>query len=772
MSHPHIPPPDVIASLPPDGGPSFNRLIHSTSPYLLQHAANPVDWYPWGDEAFLKAKKEQKPVFLSVGYSSCHWCHVMAHESFEHPDVAEVLNRDFVPVKVDREERPDIDEIYMTATQLMTGRGGWPNSVWLLPDRRPWYAGTYFPREDRPGMAGFITLLNRLTSIWHERMEDVEQQATALSDAMTRNAQSSAGDGEATDRHELRAVTEQAVRSIGDQFDPRHGGFGSAPKFPPHAALRLHLHQWAQGRESQEVRIMVETTLNAMMHGGIHDHVGGGFHRYSVDETWLVPHFEKMLYDNAQLAWIYAEAARQFGHQAYAETARGICDWVLRDMTDKAGGFYSALDADSGGGEGLYYLWSYDEILTLLGPNKGRRFAQTYHILPEGNFHDEATGRKTGTNIPHRTDGSDDDIFDSQREWREILRKHRYQRASPERDDKILTAWNGLMIGGLAHTGKVLGEPSYIDAAVQAADMIRRTMLKDHVLYRVRRNGVTGPVPGYLEDYAAYAWGLVQIWKSTGVRSWLETARDMTDRLHDNFHDVVHGGYFQSSAMHESMLYRTREGFDQAMPSGNGLAAHLLLDLYEADVGDAHLGRAGSAVAAFAPIMRRVPGGSATLVHAAMRLPMVHGAQDPATPVSASARGPIAAELFVETETVRPGEQLPFRILASLDPGWRLRTEIDDAHRQGPDPQVTIKAPDVFRLSDLNLQAGSSGNTHTVEIRGAIHAAHHAPEEDHTVTLVVSLEACNTDQYCAPASSIPLALRIQVRTGGDGRQGY
>ncbi|MFC2076229.1 thioredoxin domain-containing protein [candidate division KSB1 bacterium] len=525
MSEKTLPSPEVISKLPPDGGPHYNRLIHERSPYLLQHAANPVDWHPWGDAAFEKARADNKPIFLSIGYSTCHWCHVMERESFENEQIAKILNENFIPIKVDREERPDIDEIYMKATQLVTGGGGWPNSLWLTPDGRPWFAGTYFPPQDAYGRPGFRTVLLSLAEYWETRPDDVETQAEQIREAMER--MSSVGDFSGTGKLSSLLI-ERSLESHRESFDSGWGGFGGAPKFPPHGSISLIFDQYQRTGDQSDLD-MALNTLKRMAAGGIHDHLGGGFHRYSTDARWLTPHFEKMLYDNAQLSRAYVDAYLISGDEDFRVAAVGTYDWVLREMTDSKGGFYSAIDADSEGEEGKFYVWGRDEVISILGEEEGDLFCSVYNVRTEGNFSDEATGNTPGTNIIHLEKPIDEiaadlgleqsDLRRRLAESRKKLLERRDQRVHPYTDDKVLTSWNGLMIGSLAYGGLELDEPRYTAAAGRATDFILAEMYRDGRLLRSFREGGAG-LNAYLDDYAFLIHGLLELYGEGGGGGW------------------------------------------------------------------------------------------------------------------------------------------------------------------------------------------------------------------------------------------------------------
>ncbi|HQR45593.1 MAG TPA: thioredoxin domain-containing protein, partial [Thermoanaerobaculia bacterium] len=435
-----------------------NRLIRETSPYLRQHAGNPVDWYPWGDEAFGKARREGKPVFLSIGYSSCHWCHVMERESFEDEEIARVLNDGFVAVKVDREERPDVDDVYMTAVQLTSGRGGWPLSAFLLPDGRPFFAGTYFPPDDRFGRPGFRTLLLRIGEAWRTRRTEVEETAGRLAEAIAGSQDLAPARGPAPPPELTPALLTAALAAA---FDRRRGGFGGAPKFPPHLALEWLLRRGLEG--DAEALGMAVRTFEAMAHGGIRDHLGGGFHRYATDAEWLLPHFEKMLTDNAQLLGLYARAGAATGDPGFASVARATGDYLLREMRGPEGGFYAATDADSDGEEGKYFVWDAGEIRGLLGESDGTFFCEWYGVRPEGNFHDEASGRPTGLNVLHLSRRIPAEAEARLAPLRAALLAARARRVPPSLDDKRVAGWNALAVSGLAVAGRALGAPRYLD---------------------------------------------------------------------------------------------------------------------------------------------------------------------------------------------------------------------------------------------------------------------------------------------------------------------
>lgn len=588
-----------------------NRLIHETSPYLQQHAYNPVDWYPWGIEAFEKAAQEDKPIFLSIGYSSCHWCHVMERESFENEDIAARLNRDFVSIKVDREERPDLDDIYMASVVAMTGQGGWPMSVFLTPDRRPFYGGTYFPPTDVYGRPGFATVLQRIAEHWKRSRSQILGSAEDLTRFL--NAQFSAPAAAGSVTPELLSGATAQLQRV---YDTAHGGWDDMPKFPSSGAIALLLRAYRRTGDAALLG-MAEETLRRMAQGGLYDQIGGGFHRYSVDAEWLVPHFEKMLYDNAQLSVAYLEAWQVTGNPLYRRVAAETLDYVLRDMRGPHGAFYSAEDADSEGEEGKFYLWTHAEVMDVLGPAAGWTFCAYYNVRPRGNFqsHEAFHAEK---NIPHVTDASidlartpglpHDELEAELAAFRTRLREVRARRVRPFLDDKVLVSWNGLMISALARGGVVLGEPRYVKAAETAARFIRNHMMRDGMLLRTHRNGESR-LSGYLDDYAFLANAYLDLFEATGELHWYENAEELAARMIDRFRDAGDGCFRFTGAEHADVLVQTRPVFDNQEPSGNTMAALALLRLARFSDRNEHAAMARTILEQCAVSMQRAPQG-------------------------------------------------------------------------------------------------------------------------------------------------------------------
>jgi hypothetical protein len=559
-----------------------NKLINETSPYLLQHAHNPVNWYPWGPEALQLSKDTGKPIFLSIGYSSCHWCHVMEHESFESEDVAAVLNEHFVSIKVDREERPDLDEIYMAAVQAMTGSGGWPMSVFLTPDLKPFFGGTYFPKEDKYGRPGFITLIKRIHETWSTQKDKLVESADQLVDHIEKSLAGSAGEPQ----QGTTTIIQNAAAQLGQRFDPRHGGFGDAPKFPSSPSIGLLLREYARTRNPETLH-RATFTLDNMAQGGMYDHLGGGFSRYSTDEEWLVPHFEKMLYDNAQLVQVYLEAYQVTGNPYYRKVVEETLEYILRDMTDENGGFYSAEDADSEGEEGKFYVWSHSEIMDVLGPDAGSIFCTYYNVKEKGNFSSHETYH-AGLNILHTpiSDAqvasilkiSEDELAASLKQSKTTMLEHRSKRVRPGLDDKILTSWNGMMLSGFAQAYQILGNQEYLDATVKCADFILNELVKDDELLRTHRKGESR-LPAYLDDYAFLIVGLMDVYEATFDVRWIQAADELTETMITKFWDQEESIFYFTSEEHKNLIVRTKPTYDGATPSGNSMATLALLRL-------------------------------------------------------------------------------------------------------------------------------------------------------------------------------------------------
>jgi hypothetical protein len=581
-----------------------NRLKDATSPYLLQHADNPVDWWPWSDEAFAEAKRRDVPVLLSVGYAACHWCHVMAHESFEDPGTATLMNERLVSIKVDREERPDVDDVYMTATQAMTGQGGWPMTVFMTPDREPFYCGTYFPR------ANFHRLIDAVTNAWTNERDQVQEQAAQIAGTLARNASATAQslrdnagplaalkdlEPAAADQA-LDDVTRGAVTGLAADFDPDHAGFGRAPKFPPSMVLEFLLRHFERTGDPQ-ARQLAEPTLEAMARGGMYDQLGGGFARYSVDAGWVVPHFEKMLYDNALLARVYAHLWRRTGSELGRRVAEETCDWMIRELRTPQGGLSASLDADSEGEEGKFYVWSPAELTAALGPGDGAYAAEVFGVSEAGTFEQ---GRSV---LQRRADPPDPERFAA---IRRTLAQAREQRVRPGRDDKVVAAWNGLAIAALAETGLLLGRDDLIEAATASATLLADVHLSGGQLARSSRDGTAGSGAGVLEDYANVAEGYLVLSGVTGDAHWVTRAGQLLDTVLSSFGDGA-GGFYDTAAHAEQLIYRPADPADNATPSGTFAVAGALLS-YAALTGSArHRDAALSALGVLPVLASRYP---------------------------------------------------------------------------------------------------------------------------------------------------------------------
>ena len=620
-------PPQNVAEVQPARVEHVNRLAHEKSPYLLQHAHNPVDWYPWGEEAFATARRENKPIFLSIGYSTCHWCHVMAHESFEDEATAEIMNREFVNIKVDREERPDVDRVYMTFVQATTGGGGWPMSVWLTPDLKPFVGGTYFPPEDRYGQPAFKKVLMKIAAAWKENHKTIAEQGTKIVDVLRESQTSQTGESKIDDR-----VFQSAYEQFDRSYDPSEGGFSIAPKFPRPVAFNFLTRFYARERKSEAGKHALEMalfTLRKMAAGGMHDHVGGGFHRYSVDRYWHVPHFEKMLYDQAQLTNSYLDAYQITQDRQYATVARDVLDYVLRDMTSNDGGFFSAEDADSPvvtgiaepghskTKEGAFYVWTEKEIDKALGDD-AKIFKYHYGVQPHGNApegsdpQDEFRGknilieRHTNTETAQKFGKTEDEVRQSLAGSLEKLLSIRAKRPRPHLDDKIIAAWNGLMISAFARGAQVLNEPRYLEAALRAAKFLRSNLYdpKEKLLYRSYRNG-RGKIKGFADDYAFVIQALLDLYEASFDIEWLKLVLELQKTQDRLFLDEKRAGYFSSSGEDESVVLRMKDDSDSAEPAASSVSASNLLRLAQMTNRDEFRERGQRTIEAFAPTLSR-----------------------------------------------------------------------------------------------------------------------------------------------------------------------
>jgi len=734
-----------------------NRLVLESSPYLRQHAHNPVDWYPWGDEAFETARRENRPVFLSIGYSSCHWCHVMEKESFESEEIARFLNAHFVSIKVDREERPDVDDVYMTAVQLTSGRGGWPLSAFLLPDRKPFFAGTYFPPDDRHGRPGFLTLLKRLEAAWREKRADLESGAARIA------AEVAAASG-LTARDASEPLTPASLGLLGGAlsrlFDPDNGGFGDAPKFPPHLALAWLLGRGAAGDGA--ALTMAEATLEAMALGGIRDHLGGGFHRYSTDANWLLPHFEKMLTDNAQLLGVYARAYALTGNDLFARVARETGEYLLREMTGPEGGFYASTDADSEGEEGKYFAWDPSEIRDVLGEDEGEYFCEWYGVRPEGNFRDEATGRFTGRSILFLSKKIIPASEERLAPARGALLAARSRRAPPALDDKRIAGWIALAVSGLAIAGRILNEGRFLDAARAGA----RFLLEDcrdgaGQLQRTFKDGVA-KIPAFLEDEAFFVHALLDLAEAddeSGPGVWQDEAVAAAASMRARFKRKDGPGFTFSGEGNEELLVNARDLFDKATPSSSGAAAWALARL-ALKTGDPDLaGEAREAVDEVSWLMARSPHGMEswyfayeTLLEFEDRYGLLPLAEPPL----------LVEGVAVEPRVVRGGKGV-IHLRLTISEGW---------HLQGPDgllieptggseftfEEILLPAP--VRIEDTSGEV-VSGWHGTFEANIFFSVSRKASKGKRDVTIRTRYRACG-EGACRPEAVLDLSIPVEV----------
>ena len=733
-----------------------NRLARESSPYLLLHAENPVDWHAWNEEAFERARREDKPIFLSVGYSTCYWCHVMERECFSNPEIARQMNDGFVSIKLDREERPDLDEIYMAATQLLTRSGGWPNSVFLTPDLKPFFAGTYFPPRDAMGRPGFPRVLAALREAWALRRTEVRQQAEAIAEAMREHLEAGAG-GPAPDP----SVASAAQAALASRFDPTWGGFTQAPKFPSPGNLFFLLDRAAD----EEARTMLVVTLDRMARGGLQDHLAGGFHRYSTDSAWLVPHFEKMLYDNASLACLYAEADRLAPEQGFAAVARATLDFVLAELTGPEAGFLSAIDAETDGHEGAYYTWTAEELRAALSPDDHALLGPVYGFDGPPNFE----GERYVLHLPEplgeraRAAGVSTEAFVGRLEsGRRALRAARAKRPRPLVDDKVLTDWNGLMIGAMARAGEVLGEGRYLEASRRAAEFVlaRLTDPASGTLLHAWRAG-RAHVAAFLDDYACLISGLVRLGAATGEAHWQREAVRLQAEQERRLGDPEAGGYF-TAGEDPRVLYRAKPAYDGAMPSGNGVAVLNLLELFGLTGEAGYRERAEAALGAFGEGTSAAPLAHVTLLRAVPGLSVPAPKREAAAQADASAQGDLEDEA---REVVEVAGRLglggegwrTFTVELKIRNGWHV-----NANPAGADLVPTKVAPVLGGLRGVRYPEGEPFGAPPNEVRvyrGRVRLTGEiAPPGGGAPAVELTYQACDATR-CLP--SLTRLVRLQ-----------
>ena len=750
---------DEAALKNPDGSWKWtNRLIHETSPYLLLHAHNPVDWYPWDNEALARAKKENKLIFLSVGYSTCYWCHVMEREVFSNPEIAAMMNKDFINIKIDREERPDLDEIYMTATQLLTQRGGWPNSVFLTPDLKPFYAGTYFPPTDVPGRPGFPTILDAVHEAWVTREVEVIESANQVSDTI--ELATSRGFRALTATPLDRSLTTAALDYLRTTYSEAYGGFGGAPKFPSPANLEFLLSEYERRSgehpskntpptENESLLKMVTYTLDMMAYGGMYDQIGGGFHRYAVDEKWLVPHFEKMLYDNAQLAKVYLQAHQLTQEPRYRRIAEEVFSFVFREMTAPEGGFYAALDAETDAEEGKYYVWTPDEIQKILGKKTAARFAGIYGVDKVPNFE--------GKNVLYVPNGAAaEDALKEVESAREKLLTARFDREYPLLDTKIIVNWNGLMIDALAYGYQVLGEERYLLAASKAAQFILDTLKKpDGELCHTYTAGVVKR-DVYLDDYAFFVRGLLGLYQATGEQEWLDSAKRLTDAMIQLFWDDTNGGFYYTKADAAHLIVRTKKPYDSAIPSGNAVAVANLLEF-----GTDYRGYAEETLQIFAQSMSQSPS-SFMYMHFALNHYLT----------SEERLRNETPSLVTATAKIKSHKSGIFNVMLQLNiaEGWHINANLAGQDNLIP-TTVTVNTGTPFEILDVAYPKGRStrfefsneslnvyeeGLTIPLQLK---QKPNMKPDKDVSITLQLTYQLCSETECLLPQTlDIPLEV--------------
>ena len=683
----------------PDGSWKWtNRLINETSPYLLLHAHNPVEWYSWDDEALTRAKKENKLIFLSVGYSTCYWCHVMEREVFSNPEIAEQMNKNFINIKIDREERPDLDEIYMTATQIMIRRGGWPNSVFLTPDLKPFYAGTYFPPTDKPNRPGFPTVLDAVHEAWVTREAEVINTANEITNIIERVI--STGFTSLTAKSLDRSIISTGVTHLKTTYNQAYGGFGKAPKFPSPANLEFLLREYERqsklqtaNTDAESLLKMVTRTLDMMAYGGIYDQIGGGFHRYSVDAKWLVPHFEKMLYDNAQLAKVYLQAYKITEKPQYRRIAEELFSFIAREMTAPDGGFYSALDAETDAEEGKYYVWTEDEIKKVLSKTDVKQFASIYGIDKGPNF--------DGKNVLYVPNGAESEAsLKTVKSARETLLAARFERERPLLDTKIIVSWNGMMIDALAYGYEVLGDEKYLTAASKAAQFILDKIRKpDGELWHTYTAGVA-KYDGYLDDYAFLVQGLLGLSNATGEERWLRSATTLTDKMIELFWDDKHGGFFFTKADAKQLIVRTKKPHDSAIPSGNAVAVNNLLML-----NPSYRNYAEKTLRSFAKAMEDTPSSFMHMLFALNGYLSIEDGLPVSIPELDASQALVTATAKIKTRT--KGNQIDVEVQVKIAAGWHI-----NANPAGQDnlipTTITVDKDALIEINNVKYPKGKS----------------------------------------------------------------
>ncbi len=750
-------------------GGNGNRLAHESSPYLLQHGHNPVDWYPWGEEALAKAKSEDKPIFLSIGYSTCHWCHVMERESFENAGIAALLNSGFVSIKVDREERPDLDNVYMTACQLMTHSGGWPLTAILTPDGRPFFAGTYFPPDDRHGRAGMTTLLPRIVEAWKTNRAEIEQQASHVAEVVEQAIQAPP-QGEAAPLDS--AFSDSLLGDLRRRFDASHGGFSDSPKFPPHGALQFLLFR-CRSKKDPEAEKMLRKTLDEMRDGGIFDHVGGGFHRYSVDSEWFIPHFEKMLYDNAQLLEIYARAAALFGDSGYRETAKRIFEWLEREMRTPEGGYASALDADSEGVEGKYYLWTAGEIDAVLGTKEAPLYREAFGIRDAGNSPAQfEEGR--GKNLPRRA-ASDESLAKKHESApaeierrlsadQRALEAARSRRVHPSHDDKVLTSWNALAVSALVHASRDLGEPGMLEAARRVASLLVEKHTTGSRVWHVSRDG-KAKIDGFLEDYAFLSRALLDLSEATGDSQMASRARSIAEEMIAGFSDSAAGGFFQTAARSRKrgLLDSSKEFLDQVVPSPNGVAAEVLRRLEATRDSPKLRLAADGAMSAAAPYARAFPTSATTFAILAAARP-----SSPAKLASEAQSGPVRVSVARPPESISPGGNSRLALRVEIERGWHIqshrpsRADLVATEVRAAGDSIAFGKPD-YPPGKAASVAGETLSTYSgvLEIAVPIAISPDARPGELRAAFTIDFQACD-DRRCLSPSRLEVAAPVRV----------